>query len=418
MAVDASGNIYVCGWADKGSGSAVDYDLLLVKYSPTGARLWSVDYTDAAGAFVMGYACAVDSSGNVFVAGIYDGDGYGAAGVESLEVVKYSSAGAFVIGSVRNYGAFHGGTWYPCGGADIAVDPSTNDVIVTGYAQTGAGSARSMWTVRGNNSLGWFTEDVYAGPTATDTDGGWAVKAGATGPYYVCGGTSGGSGIDATTIKYSATGVREWARRLDGTAHDGDVWTGLGVDSANNVYVAGGTENAGRGLDASVAKYSPTGGLGWIRKHDGSAHGEDLFQSIAVSRSRGMLVLTGMNTAAGGNMNALTQRYSLTGGLMWSRQYNGPSNRQDICHSAWIGPGGNVYVAGETVSATTGGDYATLKYSPTGALRWARRYNKSSGEGDMARAVIANSSGCYVSGISYSGVGDENEDIATLKYVP
>jgi hypothetical protein len=131
-----------------------------------------------------------------------------------------------------------------------------------------------------------------------------------------------------------------------------------------------------------------------------------------------MLVLTGMNTAAGGNMNALTQRYSLTGGLMWSRQYNGPGNRQDICHSAWIGPGGNVYVAGETVSAATGGDYATLKYSPTGALRWARRYNKSSGEGDMARAVIANSSGCYVSGISYSGVGDENEDIATLKYVP
>lgn len=418
MAVDASGNIYVCGWADKGSGSTIDYDLLLVKYSPAGVKLWSVDYLDPPGAFVMGYALAIDGLGNVFVAGTYDGDGYGAASVESLQVIKFSSAGAFVIGSVRNYGAFHGGVWYPCGGADVAIDPSTNDVIVTGYAQTGAASARSIWTVRGNNNLGWFTEDVYAGPSATDLDRGTALKVAPSGDYYVCGTSSSGTDRDWATLKYSSGGARTWVRRLDGTSHDIDEPTGLGVDSSNNVYVCGVTHNVGRGFDATVARYTPTGGLNWIRKHDGAAHGEDHAGAIAVNGARGMVVITGFQSVGGGTMNVLTQRYSMAGGLLWSRQYDGPHHRQDVGHSAWIGPGGNVYVAGETVYTTTGADYLTLKYSPTGAFRWFRRYNKSSTEGDMARKVIANSGGCYVSGISYSGVGDENEDIATLKYVP
>src|SRR5207244_2368640 len=92
---------------------------LTVKYSSTGATLWTRRYITAAHE-EFGQAVVVDASGNVFVTGISEGYatiGYSSSGLP-LWTNRYS-------GPVVSYG----------GGAAIAVDRGGN-VFVTGYSSS------------------------------------------------------------------------------------------------------------------------------------------------------------------------------------------------------------------------------------------------------------------------------------------
>ena len=110
MVVDASGNIYVTGYADI---SYTPYVRIIstVKYSPDGVRLWSANCPDTG----VVYAVAVDLSGNVYIAGSHPVNGglivkYNSAGVQQW--IKYSA-------NVR-------------GNEKIAIDAS-GSIYVTGY---------------------------------------------------------------------------------------------------------------------------------------------------------------------------------------------------------------------------------------------------------------------------------------------
>jgi hypothetical protein len=57
--------------------------------------------------------------------------------------------------------------------------------------------------------------------------------------------TRAGHATDMAVVKYSPTGARRWARLLDGPANGADTPKGVGIDSMNNVYVAGTCEISG-----------------------------------------------------------------------------------------------------------------------------------------------------------------------------
>lgn len=136
LALDGSGNAYVTGLLYKPS-EPDGRDYLTVKYSPSGAALWTRAYDG--GGSDEAYDVAVDGSGNVHVAG-------------TSGVVRYSSAGA-----QQWVGAFNGvaRALINVSGMVFATGVSGSDVVTARYDATGA----RLWST--SYDLGG-TEEAYA----------------------------------------------------------------------------------------------------------------------------------------------------------------------------------------------------------------------------------------------------------------
>lgn len=89
VAVDSSGNVYVAGWS-VGSGSGYDY--ATVKYDSSGTEQWVARYDGPASVDDQSYAVAIDASGNVCVTGYSTVDVK--TGLTDYATIKYSQAPA------------------------------------------------------------------------------------------------------------------------------------------------------------------------------------------------------------------------------------------------------------------------------------------------------------------------------------
>ncbi len=134
LALDASGNAYVVGGSDGGSITHDDY--ATIKYDTNGNQLWVARYDSNYSIEDAAEAVAVDSSGNVYVAGRSQGK----TSHSDFVTIKYDSTGqlAWIIryngpGDSSNYGMA------------IALDSSGN-VFVAGQSE-GAGSNGMDFTV-------------------------------------------------------------------------------------------------------------------------------------------------------------------------------------------------------------------------------------------------------------------------------
>jgi len=264
VAADASGSVFVTGYmgaslsgADLGGGplfSAGQSDAFLVKYSSTGAHLWSRRFGSTGND--AGWAADVDLIGNVLVAGTFEGSvdfGGGAlssSGLRDVFVVKYTSGGQFVW--AKKFGGSGDETVF-----GLAVD-SVGDVALAGKFQ---------------NSINF--------------GGGNLSSAG------------GDDGFVAKIL--GASGAHVWSKRFGGA--NGDVATGVDVDAANNVVAAGyfygsvdfgGGALPGLGTDAFAAKYSPSGGHVWSRRYGSSD--SQIADGVAVA-ANGEVTLTGFFNA-------------------------------------------------------------------------------------------------------------------------
>lgn len=156
----------------------------------------------------------------------------------------------------------------------------------------------------------------------------------------------------------------------------------------------------------------------WQNKYGGTALNKDAFHDIKVSRISGNVFVTGETFSSdGSNSNYLTVKYSPLGDTLWSRIFNGTGNANDVAHSIAIDDSDNVYVTGESKSATPDGDdYVTIKYNSEGAVKWVRTYNGPAGNADNAYSVCVDSlHNVYVTGSAQMG-GAGGLDFLTIKY--
>jgi uncharacterized delta-60 repeat protein len=134
--VDNAGNVYVTG---ESSWTSAFYDFATVKYSPAGNQLWAKRFDGVGHGNDMAYGLAVDSKGNVIVAG----QSYASLDAESdFTVVKYSSGGARKW--VRRYNG-------PGDGMDtsfcVAVDNQDN-VYAAGFSLGQSTTAEDFVTIK------------------------------------------------------------------------------------------------------------------------------------------------------------------------------------------------------------------------------------------------------------------------------
>jgi hypothetical protein len=265
LAVDAAGSVYTAGEFygtvdfDPGAGTSMNLtsagsaDVFVSKLDASGNFVWAKKFGGSL--YDSGYSMAVDSVGNVYTTGNFDGtvdfdpdenstSNLTSAGGGDVFVSKLDASGNFVW--AKSFGSPNSDF-----GQSVAVD-SVGNVYTAG-------------------SFGG-TVDFDPGAGTTNL-------------------ISNGSG-DVFVSKLNATGNFVWAKSFGGLAFD--TGTSLAVDAAGNVYTTGYFEGAvdfdpGAGVtnlvsagsrDAFVSKLNATGNLVWAKSFGGA--NSDAGFSVAV----------------------------------------------------------------------------------------------------------------------------------------
>lgn len=372
------------GSVDLGGGTLANnglQDAFLVMYSSAGSHLWSRSM--GSNGNDQGKDVAMDSSGNVFITGIFGatmnagGDALTSNGLEDVFVAKYSPSGDHL------WSWSHGGS-----GSDLvhsmAVDADGN-VIITG-------------TFIGSVNLGGQTLD-------------------------------GAGSTDIFLAKYSSTGTHLWSRALGGP--DFDFAADLATDNSGNIILVGnfrsrasfgGQEITSNGRkDAFIASFTSNGQHRWSRGFGGVS--EDTADTVTVDVDGSILaagnfvgaVNFGGNTLpdTGGAADLFLALYTSSGGHLWSTSFGGGGDFGATAGDLALDGNGNFALTGSVVESISFGgeplfgggsvDIFIATYNSAGEHLWSRRFG--AGFDDYGKGVTCDPDGnTLVTGTFYNSV--------------
>ncbi len=417
IALDSRGNIFIAGHS---SGSGTDDDYAIIKYNASGRQLWVRKYNGSAHRGDDASAIAVDRSGSVYVTGSSGGSG----GYDNTDyaTLKYNTNGQLLW--VRRYSGVANGR---NSASAIALDSSGN-VYVTGTKESPDDDNATEFicdyaTIKYNTNGKQLWVNAYNGP-ADGNDMASAIAVDGSGNVYVTGTSYGAGAEDYATIKYDTNGVRLWVQRHSGPGTSQDDAIAMAVDRLGNVHVTG-TSRGDRWYDYATLKYDTNGKRLWLRTYHepGSGNaGASIASAIAVDGA-GNVYVVGSSYGSGGvsNMSYATLKYDAKGKPLWGIKYRGPDKDGvgDEASGMAVDRSGNVYVTGRSQEAGVGYsfDYATVKYNTNGKQLWVKRYSGPAGSYSMdeAKAIAVDGAGnVYVTGES-EGAGTHS-DMVTIKY--
>ncbi|MFM9008054.1 MAG: SBBP repeat-containing protein [Bacteroidota bacterium] len=420
MVLDNTGNIYVTGSSEDNPNGISD--CFTAKVNASGVQQWLTRYPSPTNAESFGYGIAVDNSGNVYVCGMIDP----LSASSDWLVVKYNgSNGAQLWADIYNAPSN-----FSEEALDIAISPTGNPTACGYSYNSTATGGQNVYVRQLSPTGTVVWSDTYSNPAATGAEQAYGLKFLANGDLVVGASTENGTtDVDAMALRYDASGNRQWATinaypndeyilgfaaddsgnvYLAGTEYqngtinrinnDGtpgwrkkwigplnngsDVFHDVAVDGNGNVYAIGrgvypGQDyylNGGMG-NQIIAKYSPAGDSLWTYR---SADTQNPSMGFAVYASGGKVYAGGFVTdTAFYNENFYTMRIDTSGSPLFERKYNGIGDA--VTHGQIVRTDAlnNVYCAAtvEQFAYQYGFDVVLVKYSPSGQLLWEREYN-------------------------------------------
>jgi cysteine-rich repeat protein len=352
-ATDSAGNVFVTG-GEATAGQGVD--IVLRKYSPAGAVMWTQTANGSANGADYGEGVAVDASGNVFVIGIVNDTGTG----EDIFIRKYNgSTGATIWTQIYN-GALGGNDE----GFGVAVGP-TGDIFVTGAVNNAAGQDFNLWYAKLAGINGTVVYQSAVNGAANQVDAGVGIAADAMGNFVITGllrASANNADVWTTYFKDNVNSATQvWTRTYNGLANGDDVGNGVALDPSGNVIAVGSETVSGQGSNVWVRKYDSAGNTVWTQGYNGVANLDDGALGVGVDAS-GNIVLAGSETLANMKSDVWVRKLSPAGATLWTKGYNGSLDDNDQAFSAAIDPSGNAWLAG----------YETIVGPKTQA--WLRKY--------------------------------------------
>jgi len=341
-----------------------------------------------------GRAIAVNSAGQIYVVGKYDGATFPHADFGSHTL---TGSGSFVGKLSQNL------VWqsvYAIDGYayDVAVDNQGNCYVI-GYFLGTATFGNTTLTSEGDH-------DIYIAKLASNGIWQWAVRAGGTAAYgyddrgyglaldsegnvfitgYFCGTANFGDTVyvaqnyDIFVAKLDSSGNWLWAKKAGGSNMDKGY--DIKVDSDGNCYVTGGfmggwfgdTHLTALSVDVFITKLDPNGNFLWAKKGGGSSLDEG--NGLALDASDNCYI-TGyftrdatFGTTVLDNVNdsndIFVVKLDSDGNWVWAIRSGGANT--EIANAIDVSPSGRCYIAGKYYANTS---FGTHNISSTGGANF------------------------------------------------
>lgn len=310
IAVDASGNIYVTGWTSgnlDGNQNKGGLDAYLAKIDSAGKKLWISQFGTPAED--SGYGISLDGNSNIYIVGESQN---GLTPTSGSFVTKYDTSGLFQWSlNLENTNRV--------AARSIAIDTNGNIYVAGSVAGSLYGNAFlgvfDAFLIK-YDSFGVKQWVKQIGTTSMD--GATAVNIDDNGNVYLVGYTSGDldgnlhtGAVDSFIMKFSPDGTALWSKQF-GAESSGNAKSSnacdVALDSDGNAYIAGLTDggldgNINSGLyDMFLAKIDSSGSKLWIRQL-GTA-GYDNGYSVSINKNSGNVYVFGdTNGGFDGNTN-------------------------------------------------------------------------------------------------------------------
>jgi Fibronectin type III domain len=230
-----------------------------------------------------------------------------------------------------------------------------------------------------------------------DFDRAAAIATDSAGNTYVGGSAESRDGAHPfIVIKLGPDGTRQWTARYNGS-RGGTLSEAraVAVDSAGNIYAAGYIDDGvifSPNFDYLVVKFGPDGVQRWAQRYNGPGDNND-FPTQVVVDAAGNAIVTGYSYGQG--YDWATLKFSPDGALLWERRHTGPGNSDDRAMDMGLLPNGNLVVSGIVQNRGDGmtNDAETIAYSPAGAVVWRATFTDTALSHEQVAALDIDSSG-------------------------
>jgi hypothetical protein len=324
LEVDGLGNVYVTGTL-----SYESHDIGLLKYAPDGQLLWAARFDGRLRRDDGASSMALDSQGNVYVAGAAHNayTGASSSSVPMAFLIKYDGEGRVLWHRSGGIYASYGGN-----ATAVKVDESGNPCIT--------GQENQKMFARKYSSTG---EELWSTAYSLNYGTGYGLAINSSGEVYVVA-TIGVSGYAVFgTFKYGSNGQQLWSAFHGGGSNHRAF--AIALDRENNVYVVG---DRGWSQSMVTVKYNDSGQQQWARLYPYPPSGGLPPQSIFVD-ALGYVYSSAFATI----------KYSPAGEQLWVAGINRPDNGTTRVRASFVDGFGNVYATGDDLK-----DCLTVKYVP------------------------------------------------------
>lgn len=168
------------------------------------------------------------------------------------------------------------------------------------------------------------------------------------------------------------------------------------VPGTSNVVIAGATINANGDYDIFVQKISGGGTVLWSAQYNGVGNGDDVATDIRVASNGEIYVCGTYYKDATDSSNAIVIKYGANGNQRWTSFYNGSGSRNDA-YSSLLVSGAVVFAVGTCWSTSNQYDMLTRRLDTAGVTTWTTTADNA-GLADGAVSLSSRSGSIFVTG--------------------
>jgi uncharacterized delta-60 repeat protein len=389
ITLDGSGNIYVTGQSDSDPSINNNDDFITIKYNPSGIQQWISIKNGIGNGADRPVKIALDTSNNPVVAG----RSFNGAEDDYL-TIKYNGIDGTTLWEQLLDRTNHDRP------TDLVIDFTSDNIYVTGRSKN---ITYDYVTVAYSSTGNLLWQAVY---DYIEDDRATCISLSPTGEILVSGQSdfdlTANFNYNITTVKYSTSGIQQWAKTFAGAAGNDDIPVDIEADANGNVFISGYTDAVAGAVvqnNGVLLGYSSVGQALFNKSFSFSSTSNDIHSSMIITSNNDIVICGGSEVIP--VKHATFMGYSNTGTEIWSKKYVANGDNSNNSHSMVVDNQGNTYVAGYSVEYGADRNHSLLKIDPFGNTLWLRTLNgtSSSGSPDEAYGLGIDATGfIYVSG--------------------